>query len=251
MVVDSGSNDGTAEFVRELGVEVIDFRWNGQFPKKRNWFLRNHVPDTKWVLFLDADELLTTNFKQEVKTQLSQTDKVGFWLSYTRYFMGKRLKGGYPFRKLALFRVGAGEYEQIQEDLWSNLDMEVHEHPILKGDAGVIRSKIEHQDFRSIHHYVSKHNEYSSWEAHRFLNSLQEKRHNGKWTVLQKIKYALLSGPLLGPIYFISTYVFMGGFRDGARGLAFAILKMSYFTEVYCKIRELRHVEEQELTSPH
>ena len=30
----------------------------------------------------------------------------------------------------------------------------------------------------------------------------------------------------------------MGGFRDGFTGLAFAILKMSYFTQVYCKLKE-------------
>jgi len=30
----------------------------------------------------------------------------------------------------------------------------------------------------------------------------------------------------------------MGGIIDGKRGLTFAILKMSYFTQVYCKIIE-------------
>ena len=29
--------------------------------------------------------------------------------------MGKELKGGYPLKKLALFRVGTGEYEYIKE----------------------------------------------------------------------------------------------------------------------------------------
>jgi hypothetical protein len=30
----------------------------------------------------------------------------------------------------------------------------------------------------------------------------------------------------------------MGGWRDGFTGLSFAILKMAYFTQVSCKIRE-------------
>ena len=34
-------------------------------------------------------------------------------------------------RKLALFRVGEVEYERIEEDRWSQCDMEVHEHPVV------------------------------------------------------------------------------------------------------------------------
>jgi hypothetical protein len=44
--------------------------------------------------------------------------------------------------------------------------------------------------------------------------------------------------PFIGIVYFFGSYVLMGGFRDGFTGLAFAILKMSYFTQVYCKLKE-------------
>src|SRR4030095_9392302 len=110
-----------------------NFKWDGKFPKKRNWFLRNHSISTKWILFLDADEYLTEAFKNEMRECISRDDKVGYWLSYTIYFLGKQLKGGYPLRKLALFRVGAGEYGQICEEHWSNLDMGRHEKPVRSG----------------------------------------------------------------------------------------------------------------------
>ena len=169
VVVDSNSTDATTKIATEWGADVTDFSWDGKFPKKRNWFLRNHTPDTKWVMFLDADEYLTNEFKTELRKKLQQSDKVGYWLHYSIYFLGKRLRYGYPLDKLALFRVGAGEYEKIDEDQWSNLDMEIHEHPILDGDIGTIVAKIDHRDFRKIESYVAKHNEYSSWEAARFL----------------------------------------------------------------------------------
>src|ERR1035441_5137493 len=35
VVVDSGSNDGTQELARAAGARVVDFKWNGQFPKKK------------------------------------------------------------------------------------------------------------------------------------------------------------------------------------------------------------------------
>ena len=242
VVLDSESTDRTREIACQFRAKLINFKWNGKFPKKRNWYLRNHPPETKWVLFLDADEYLTEEFKAEVRKALGSDNKVGFWLNYTVYFLGKQLKGGYPLQKLALFRVGAGEYEQVDEEQWSRLDMEVHEYPIIKGEVGSIKSKIDHQDFRGISHYITKHNEYSTWEAERFLKAAGCPEQLSLWTWTQRLKYRLMSSVLIGPVFFIGSYVFMGGFRDGTRGFVVAVFRMSYFIEVYCKIRERKEL---------
>jgi len=239
VIIDSGSTDSTVSIAKEYGVEVIDFKWNGQFPKKRNWFLRNHAPQTKWVLFLDADEYLTEEFKNEVRHALSFENYKGYWLKYSIYFLGKKLKGGYPLDKLALFQVGSGEYEKIDEQQWSHLDMEIHEHPILNGKTGIIKSKIDHRDFHGVSHYIKKHDQYANWEALRYLNRKSGGQLRASWTWKQKIKYKLMETPLVGPLFFVGSFILMGGFRDGARGFAFAILKSSYFTQIYCKIKEL------------
>lgn len=238
VVIDSGSTDRTKEIAQNCGACVVDFSWNGQFPKKRNWYLRNHTPATKWVLFLDADEYLTEDFKNEVRSALQDMEKVGFWISYTIYFLGKPLKGGYPLRKLALFQVGAGEYERIEEDHWSSLDMEIHEHPILNGVVGTLKNKIDHRDFRPVDHYIIKHHEYASWEANRYLKAMSDPSILSKWTWKQRVKYKLMGTVWIGPLFFLGSYVFLMGIRDGTRGLAFAFLKFSYFNQVYCKIRE-------------
>jgi glycosyltransferase involved in cell wall biosynthesis len=239
VVIDSGSTDRTKEIALQNNAGFIDFVWDGRFPKKRNWFLRNHKIETKWIMFLDADEWLTEEFKNELRIKLTREDKEGYWLRYTIYFMGKKLKGGYPLKKLALFKVGAGEYEQIKEENWSSLDMEIHEHPILKGETGLIKSKIDHHDFRGVTHYISKHNEYAAWEAKRFVKLASDRQVISKWSLKQRLKYYLMGSVMIGPAFFFGSFFLLGGFRDGVRGLAFAILKMSYFNQVYCKIREL------------
>ena len=65
---------------------------------------------------------------------------------------------------MALCRVGAGEYERTDDDLWSGLDMEVHESPVIAGSVGNIGAVVEHRDDRGLAHWLAKHNRYSTWE---------------------------------------------------------------------------------------
>ncbi len=239
LVVDSGSTDKTCEIASRFGAEVVRFDWDGRFPKKRNWTLRNHRFETDWVLFLDADETVTAEFIAELKIVLPSTSHNGFWISFTNWFMGKPLLHGDTFRKLALFRIGCGEYERFPEDSWSHLDMEVHEHPVLTGSVGSISAKLEHRDYRGLKHYIAKHNEYSSWEASRFhwLKSAD----SSTWETLtprQRFKYKNLDKWWLSWSYFLGSYIAKGGFLDGRVGWTFNRLKKRYFEDIRLKIRE-------------
>jgi len=239
VVVDSGSTDQTREIAIRAGAKVLDFVWDGKFPKKRNWTLRNHDFQTPWVLFLDADERVTSGFLGELSTILSTTRHAGFWISFTNWFMGQPLRHGDVFRKLALFRIGAGEYERFPEDLWSHLDMEVHEHPILDGSVGEILARLDHDLYQGLHHYLDKHNEYSTWEANRFcwLSSAPSGEW-GKLTSRQQFKYRNLDRWWLAWTYFLAAYLLKRGFLDGSAGWHFNWLKKRYFDDIRAKIRE-------------
>ena len=239
VVVDSSSIDDTQKVAKAMGAELLNFNWNGKFPKKRNWTLRTYDFKTEWVLFLDADEFVTPAFIEEVKSSIKSTQYQGYWLNFSNYFMGKALRGGDPFRKLALFRVGSGEYEKIEEDSWSHLDMEIHEHPVLKGKIGEIASPIEHNDFRGLRHYIAKHNEYSTWEVLRHERLLG--KHTAEWAGLtnrQKIKYRNLAKWWFAPAYFLIVYFWKKGFLDGTVGLHFTLMKAIYFYQIRLKITE-------------
>lgn len=240
VVVDSGSTDRTREIALAANAQWVDFRWDGRFPKKRNWFLRNHRLETPWVMFLDADELVDPAFCSELAAKIGHTDHAGFWLTYDNWFLGRRLRYGIPNRKLALFRVGAGEYERIDEDRWSHLDMEIHEHPVLQGTVGEIEARIEHRDDRGLEHWRSKHAEYSSWEARRAL--MLRAGHVASASVhspRQRRKYELLGKWWLPWAYFLHMYVLKLGFLDGRPGLAYAWEKAKYFRDIGRKMREL------------
>lgn len=240
LVVGSGDGDRSEAVCRELGVTYIAFHWDGQFPKKRNWVLGNHTFETEWVLFLDADEFVSQAFLEELEQTLPDTPHAGFWLQYTNHFMGKPLRAGDPCPKLALFRVGAGEYERIEEASWSKLDMEVHEQPVLSGSTGHIHTRITHQDYRGLAHWIAKHNEYAEWEAHRYLDLKSGGTLNGRpLSPRQQTKYRHLAKWWFPCAYFMGAYFYKLGFRDGLAGFRVAFLKAQYFYWIRLKIREL------------
>lgn len=219
----------------------MNFHWNGQFPKKRNWFLRNCQISTPWVLFLDADEFVDEAFCDELSHTLPNTPHSGFWISYGRWFLGKRLRYGERNKKLALFRVGSGEYERVEVSGFEALDMEIHEHPKLSGSIGVIRTQIDHKDFRDVEHWLTKHNHYSTWEARRIISMRSGKPYSGGTKQLRRheFKYWALGRWWLPLAHFLYNYIFRGGVLDGRVGLAFALEKAFYFFQIGLKLDEL------------
>lgn len=238
IVIDSGSTDRTLEIATASGARVVQFDWNGQYPKKRNWLLLNDPPNQPWVLFLDADEFIDTEFCNELGTVLPGTKYNGFWLTFSNTFLEKKLKYGIPQRKLALFRVGRAMYERIEEDGWSVLDMEIHEHPIVSGDVGEISAPIEHRDFKGLAHFISKHRDYAIWEARRYsvLKNTPDAWLN--FTDRQRFKYRHIAKWWYPWFYFLFTYVIKQGFRDGGPGFYYAFYKAWYFQTIRLLVKE-------------
>ena len=120
--------------------------------------------------------------------------------------------------------------------------MEVHEHPVLQGEVGVMNNAIIHNDYKGYETYLARHNAYSSWEAERYLSIDQKAMQH--MTRRQRLKYRLLGSWLLGPLYFFGAYFIKGGLLDGKEGFMLAINKMMYFMQIKCKIEELKKVKQ-------
>lgn len=234
VIVDSGSTDKTVEIAKSEGCDVLEFVWDGHFPKKRNWALRNYEVKTPWVMFLDADERITDGFKVELQSTLTNTTHDCFRIKLDNWFMGRMLKHGDPMQKTAIVRFGKGEYERIEESNWSNFPMELHEHIITNGTTGTIKTRIEHHDKRPLRNYYLKHCEFTDWEANRYLAITDW----GKLTKRQRIKYSLIRSKLFPLAYWFVSYILKGGFLDGAPGFYFAMNKMAYFYQIQSKIIE-------------
>lgn len=238
IVVDSGSTDRTREIAQDVGARIVDFKWDGRYPKKRNWFLINSPPAQPWVLFLDADEYVDDAFCEAVSAAIASGRCNGYWIPYTNYFLGRALRHGIGQRKLALFRVGHALYEKIEEDGWSRLDMEIHEHPIVDGQVGEISVPIDHRDDKGVARFLEKHIDYARWEARRFIKLQNDPNAWRHFTRRQKFKYRHLAKWWYSLFYFVFTYILKRGFLDGGAGFHYAFYKAWYFHTIRLLIRE-------------
>lgn len=239
VIVDSGSTDRTEAIAREWGADYLLFEWNGQFPKKRNWYLMNHQPRHDWVLFLDADEVVNPAFDAALRTAIASGNHVGYWLNYTNYFLGQRLDHGVAQRKLALFRKDAGLYERIDEQGWSKLDMEIHEHPVLNGSIGEITPRIDHRDFQGLEKFLTRHIDYAKWETQRVgLMRAGAGMSDKVLTGRQNFKYRNIGKFWFPAFYFLFNYIVKLGFLDGGAGFQHSFYKFWYFQTIRQMMRE-------------
>jgi len=200
IVLDSGSTDKTVEISQKLGARVsVTADWPGYGPQK-NRALAQAAGD--WVLSLDADEWVTLELRDEIRSVISRLDgPVAFRVPRLSSFCGRfmRHSGWWPDHVIRLFRRGAARFS----------DDVVHEHVLVEGKTGTLRAPIMHETFVDLDELLQKMNNYSSLAA-------QEMRHGGR-------KAGLAGAVLRGLWAFMRTYFFRGGFLDGREGFMLAV----------------------------
>src|SRR5438093_11332304 len=103
-VVDSDSTDRTCAIAGAMGAKIVRFRWDGRYPKKKQWCLENLPFAHDWVLYLDADELLTPELREEIAGLLARPSRhAGWFATYEYVFLDRPLRHGHRVHKLVLF----------------------------------------------------------------------------------------------------------------------------------------------------
>ena len=244
-VVDSQSTDGSIAIAQQRGAQVVQFEFNGTWPKKKNWALEHLSLRNEWIFILDADEVLPPPAEAEfAKAVTDAGDIAGYWINRRFMFMGRWLRYAYyPNWNLRLFRHALGRYEKLTDAPTNSGDNEVHEHVLVSGRTGKLNVEIDHYAFPSIDVFVEKHNRYSNWEARvaadARLNSSSEKI--GSQVVNRRRKLKTLSQrlPFRPLLRFLYVYIWQKGFLDGVEGYYFARLHGFYEFLSVAKTREL------------
>ncbi|MBD2339863.1 glycosyltransferase family 2 protein [Calothrix sp. FACHB-156] len=251
-LVDSQSTDNSVAIAESFGAHIVQFKFNGSWPKKKNWSLDNLPFRNEWVLIVDCDERITPELWAEIAQVIQDDEYAGYYLNRRVFFLGKWIRHGgkYPDWNLRLFKHKQGRYENLHtEDIPNTGDNEVHEHVVLDGKVGYLKNDMLHEDFRDLYHWLERHNRYSNWEARVYYNLLTNKDEGGtiganlfgdavqRKRFLKKVWVRLPFKPLLR---FILFYIIQRGFLDGKAGYVYACLLSQYEYQIGAKLYELR-----------
>lgn len=247
-VIDSQSTDATVAVAESFDAKVVQFRYAGGWPKKRQWAMDTLPLAFDWVLLLDADEALTPELAGEIRQAMEDPALHGCYLALEMHFLGRRLRhSGASFWKLSLFRKGSGRYEcRLQDQDPSMADMEVHEHVVVNGTTRKLKHALVHYNVESLARYIQKHNEYSNWEARVWLDGQESdggikpsptgtQAERRRW--LRRMFFEVPGSPLA---FFLYKYFLRLGFLDGVPGLIYCVLQGVQFFHIKAKVYELR-----------
>jgi glycosyltransferase involved in cell wall biosynthesis len=253
-VVDSQSTDPTVQIAQSYGAQVVQFHYQGGWPKKRQWAMESLPLAYDWIFLVDADEALTPELANEIRRAIQDPAYDGYYIALRMFFLDRELRhSGANFYKLSLFRRGKGRFEcRLKDQDQSMADMEIHEHIVItrqegsKAKTARLRHSLLHHNVESLSHYIRKHDEYSNWEARVWLAGDANARdlapslfgsqaQRRRW--LRKKFFAIPGSPVL---FFFYKYVFSWGFLDGIPGLIYCGLQGVQFFHIKAKIYELK-----------
>ena len=202
VVVDDDSADGTVELARSAGARVVAQdreeirRHGGNFDLARNQVAEHTT--RPWLLFLDADERLTPEFRDELAAVLDgPTEAVAFDIPRLNLYWGRPVRALGEDLQRRLVRRGMGRYRGAS----------LHRPMEVSGPIGRLNHPILHLNVRSWRDVAARFRERVGIEAaaHPDRCSLAE----------------LVRGPCsLFRYYYLTNRAVL----DGARGLAVSLI---------------------------
>lgn len=247
-VIDSNSNDGTSAICSDYGVELVQFNYNGGWPKKKNWALENLPISTPWTFILDADERVSDELRDEIKVAISDQSIDGYYIRWQFMFLGRWMKHSWSHGwMLRLFRTGAGKYEDLGMRGEGGWDNEVHENVVVDGKTTSLREYLIHDSRETLSHWIKKQNEFSDWNARRRINQVSNLRLKFSDLASQQpvvrrraLKALYLRLPLKPILMFLYLYFIKLGFLDRKEGFYFCVLRAVHEFNTDAKIFEIK-----------
>lgn len=217
VVVDSFSDDGTYEFLKaDERVLVLQHPFK-DYSSQRNFCMEQAAND--WVLFIDADERVSTALATEITKLMSRDELANGYFIYRQFYYKRqklRFSGLQTDKALRLFDRTKGRY---------TADKIVHEELDITPPIGFLENKLDHYFFDDYATYKSKMIKYGQMKGRQHY--YQGKKYNGL-TQLFKTFYK-----------FLNHYILRLGFLDGHRGWVVAKLNALSVWQRYKEMKRL------------
>lgn len=220
VICDSFSTDKTIEICREYSDKIYQRKFDN-FGNQKNWTLDK--PSHEWVLYVEADERVTPELRDEIKEKLAFNEEYdGYWMPFENYIFGRKMKGKFwIFKKLKLYKKNKGRWE----------DRKVHAGFIFEGKAGELGNPVLHYPYPNLRAWFAKFNRSTTLEVEEmFKNNVELKL------------YGLIKGLAWVPVTFYRFYIEWGDWRSGLTGFIMSLLSSPYnlVVNIKCWIRKLK-----------
>ena len=158
LFVDTYSTDRTVEIAQEYTDRIVYHKYRNSAETK-NWAIPQATYE--WLVFLDADEVISPELAQEIQDRAGQEEYTGYSVDREMYFWGQPLKSTYwnPNYQMRVFHKNQARFE----------DKEVHAQVTLEGKSAVMEHKMYHYSYPTLSDYIAKFNRFTTFEAQQML----------------------------------------------------------------------------------
>lgn len=202
-VIDDNSTDKTLKIAKKHHATVVQHPLNNDFAAQRNFALSQ--VKSGWILFVDADEIVSPELVAEIKRRLLKGDSfLGYFIPRVDYLWGKRLDhGDTKTSLLRLARRQAGEWQGKVHETWQ-----------ISGTTSTLTHPLLHHPHPTITSFLRHINLYSTLRA----RELKDQGH--KTNLFEIIFYPIGK--------FLYLYLYRIGLFDGTQGFISAMMMAFY-----------------------
>ncbi|MEO6221317.1 MAG: glycosyltransferase family 2 protein [Ginsengibacter sp.] len=238
-VLDSGSADKTIKIAGDAGAHIW-FNPFISFGDQRNFALDHITFKNDWILFLDADEVVTERFCKAMFVTIDKAENnvAGFYCCWKMMLEDRWLRhsDNFPKWQFRLIRKGMARFTDFGHG---------QKEDCVVGDIEYIKEPYLHYGFsKGWAHWIDRHNRYSNNEAAVRLNNCPPfknifSRHGSIRNPALKSWLSRLPGwPFLR---FFHAYIINLGFLEGNPGFIYCINMAYYEFLIQIKMREIKN----------
>ncbi len=243
VLFDSMSTDRTLDIARAAGCKIVQRDFTN-WAEHQNWAMENIDFKHDWVFYLDADERMTPQVREEIAAIAAQENPPhrAYYCGRNNYLMGRCLKHA----------MSAGFVMRFFQPPHVRFARLVNPQPVLQSPAGYLKNRFIHYHFsRGFEQWFEKHNRYATWEAQEWIKAVRETPlvwrdlvGRDKNLRLQAIKRLSFHVPFRPSLKFLYMYILRLGILDGRAGYHCCRLMGIFEYMIGLRVKELRRREQ-------
>lgn len=222
ILVAANSTDDTKKIAKNTipNIKIIETfdEYNKNFSKWRN--LGYKAVKSPWILYIDADERITSDLQQEIISKISSSHPQNYYvIPRANFFLGKRVHYGnsYPDYVKRLYNMA----------FFKGYRGYLHEEPIITGNFGYLKNDLTHYTHRRLDTMLQKSLAWTDMEA----RALYENNHPPVvwWRILRMMSTKLWQRLVIEKMW-----------KDGTVGWISAIFEAFDTFIIYTRLWELQ-----------